>query len=232
MAEITDYGVEEFTNRLLANFPRDWSGSAAREKGGNLYGFFKAMGIPLDHLLKLIIYTQKGIYVQYAEGEALDTVARDYFGDLVARTNGESDSSFRDRLIAEILSPKQTVAAIKRAVQAFTGYEPIVTEPWNPVGAAYFDANSFYDVDTNDNPGKYLDSTLRYQFFVDAKLPGYTNNGGQPVYGYDSFCAFDVPQCPYFEPDLNWFKTIQKLDELIVRTKPAGTIAWRKYASA
>lgn len=62
----------------------------------------------------------------------LDLIAWDFFGGKFVRRNGETDTSWSPRIVAEILRPRQTREAIARVMQDLTGRTPRIIELFNP----------------------------------------------------------------------------------------------------
>lgn len=228
---VNDWGQDELTDRLVENFPAQWSSDAARQPGGVLHSLFKALSVPLDLLTKQVLFTFNGCRIMTATDDALDTIGKDFFGTGLKRAAGETDDLYRQRILIHLLAEKVTVNGISRAIELFTGFKPIIREPWNPAQfpCAFIDVENeygaFWDVSRTFSP------ELRFQIFIEAQLPGFPS-AGQPIYALDEGLATDVPQCAWYEPQPEWQKSFRELDKLIVATKAAGITAWRKYTVA
>jgi hypothetical protein len=61
----------------------------------------------------------------------LDLAALDFFGRLIRRRTGESDSAFSARIRAAILRERVTRAGMIKALSDLTGKTPSIFEPWN-----------------------------------------------------------------------------------------------------
>jgi len=222
---VTDWGQDEFTRRLLENFPPDWSSDESRQPKGVLNSLFVALAIPLEYNLKQILFTFNAMRIGTATDTALDAVGRDFFGDTLKRTVGENDTLYRERILVHLLSEKATIRGISRAIELFTGHVPVIREPWNmktfPV--RYLDVPDQYGAFWDH--ARMFSPELRYQFFIDAELPGFKSIGA-PIYGMDKGAAFDVPQTAWWAPQAEWQRSRKELYKLIVATKPVGTTAW------
>jgi hypothetical protein len=71
-----------------------------------------SFGYGLSKVYNDIISVQEQIYLQSATGTELDLIAQDYFGNLVVRTLGQSDDSFRTEIEASFAPLKVTVLEI------------------------------------------------------------------------------------------------------------------------
>jgi hypothetical protein len=120
-----------------------------------------------------------------ASGWFLDLIAWDYFGARFVRRSGESDASFKPRVIEEILRPRQTRAAIIEALVDLTGRTPLIFEPWNPQDCGGYGLS----VMGYGMAGCYGSLALNDQIFVTALRPaglGIPNVGayGEGPSGY------------------------------------------------
>lgn len=226
---ITDWGGPEITERLLENFPEQWSSEEARQPGGVAYALFAGLAEPHDQLCKNILYTFNACRIATATDAALDAIGQDYFGGELQRYRNESDELYRQRILIHLLLEKGTIAGIKRAIELATGFTPVIREPWNrktfPV--AYYNLKNAYGGYWNRS--KLFAPSLRYQMFIDARLPAFqSDNKPQPIYGFGS-AAFNVPNCAWFKPRGIWSRGHRELDKVINAAKPVGTIAWRRY---
>lgn len=78
-----------------------------------------------------------------ASGWFLDLIGWDFFGARFLRRSGESDATWRARIINEILRPRATRAAIIRALSDLTGWRPIVIELFNPQDCGGYGSGRF-----------------------------------------------------------------------------------------
>lgn len=233
---IPDIDSAQWAEYLLSLFPRDWSSDASRHEGGVLYALFKSMGTNLELTDDNLQYVFKACRIATATDEALDEVAADFFGTIagypadVARAPGEPDSSFRRRIYASLLLPSATREAMSLLLERLTGSKPHLVEPGKITDTGAWDCISYWDVDSPpDNPGRWGDPGLAYQGFIDSPLPQFANQGANPIYCFDSGAAWDTYY--FLEADANWWINTERLDQLVNKTKPFGTVVWRRYST-
>lgn len=79
-----------------------------------------------------IAYARQQSRIATSTGMFLDIAAWDFFGANFLRRKSETDNSFRPRILAEILRPRQTRAAISQVLTDLTTRTPKIIELWNP----------------------------------------------------------------------------------------------------
>ena len=113
------YTNSDWTNRLLAELPNGWFPATAYLPGGIVYALLSGISTNLPfHNAQINTQTLQTRIVS-ATGGNLDAISADYFGTALPRLLGESDSSFRARILAYLIAPKSTLAAIQAAVNAY-----------------------------------------------------------------------------------------------------------------
>lgn len=80
-------------------------------------------------IYSLIQYATSQTRIRTATDGWLDLIARDFFALGFQRRANEPDAAYRARILAEILRPRVTRAAVSQAVQDLTGVVPIIFEP-------------------------------------------------------------------------------------------------------
>lgn len=90
----------------------------------------------------LIAFAKAQTRLGTASGAWLDIAAWDYLGARFLRRQTETDDSFRPRVIAEILRPRSTRAAIVGMLVDLTGRQPDIFEPWNPGDCGAYDVGT------------------------------------------------------------------------------------------
>jgi hypothetical protein len=164
-------------------------------------------------------YTQAQSRIATATGFWLDYVALDFFGPLITRHPGESDLSFRKRLIINLLVDHGTRCSVYTNLLNLTGYAPSIIEPMNTgdcggyssVGQTYLPLPTI----TNPNPsatvyypvigygtasgsvlgaGAYGSMQLPFQSFVTAYRP--PGQGIVDVNGYSGSISGYMPLPP------------------------------------
>ena len=173
--------------------------------------------------------------IKTAYGPGLDVVSNDYFGTSLPRLPNESDASFRARILAALLQPRVTRAAIANAIQQLTGIAPRMIEPWNPMDTAAWGEKSFWGLDDVTIPFLWGNPGLRYQGFIELAIPLFNITGGQPVYGFDDAVsgsagwAWGVPQCAWFDSIVEENPVIgAQVNQTIAAFKALGTMVWER----
>ncbi|MFH7191504.1 hypothetical protein ACHWGL_31895, partial [Klebsiella pneumoniae] len=64
------------------------------------------------------------------------------FGSRFLRRRSETDASFKPRILAELLRPRSTRAAITQVVLDLTGLQPEIYEPWNAGDVGAYDVGT------------------------------------------------------------------------------------------
>jgi hypothetical protein len=234
--EVAIFTPEQWAERLLTLYPYKWTGDAARVAGGILYSIFQAPSSQSEYLQANLDWVLDATRIATARDEALDAIALDYFGavkpftQLVTRQPGEPDSSFRQRIYANLLAPGGTRADIKRVLELLTGQTPRIIEPWNVYDTASCDTVSYCDIDTVANPGRPSDLQMEGQGFVESVLPSYADQGNFPAYCADVNAYAD--RCFVLDPAPTWFMNEKELDAAINRVKMFGTVVWRAYGTS
>jgi hypothetical protein len=161
----------------------------------------------------------------------LDIIALDFFGSNLARQSGESDNSFRARILGALLRGAATRPAISACLQVLTGCEPRIFEP-----ARCADTGSYSTLANGALPsgcglaygiaGGWGNLNLPFQVFVSVTRPptpvvgmlaGYATDAGG--YGYGSLAYVDLSLLPGQVTEADIQKTLSSL-------LPVNTIAW------
>ncbi|GEM_PF-4735725 len=226
----------EWADKFLKTFPEPWTSVEARQLGGVLYALMFALGQAVAGQLENVRYDWKACRIETAVDEALDLIAQDFFGSVagfpadVIRAPGEPDSSLRDRIKATLLLPAATRQSLIDLLVRLTNQQPRVMEPWSPGDTSVWDIQSFFDVDTPENSARMGDPGLTHQGFVESALPSFGNQGDYPIWCFDKGAAWDSPSAYFFEAQATWWLQVARIDALINKTKPYGTIVWRRYS--
>lgn len=227
------FTADEWAQRLLRLFPTRWTSDSAKQVGGVLYSVFNAMGSQFTFLQNELLYAFKSSRIMTATDVALDLIAADLFGETkyypatVVRTAGETDDSFRARILAAMFVGGATRAALLRVLSRLTGTEFRIIEPWRVQDCAALDAVSYADVDTIDNPGRISSAQRVGSLFIEGQLPSFSGAGTYPIYGLDKGAAAD--RTFIIDPKPTRFQGAKQLDALINKTKAQGVRVYRKY---
>lgn len=87
-----------------------------------------------SYVYSLIGYARSQSRIKTAFGGWLDLIAWDFLGPTFTRRTSESDASFKSRILAFLLIPRNTVAGITAMLLALTGRTPAIIEPSTNVG--------------------------------------------------------------------------------------------------
>ncbi len=113
----------------------------------------------LDALLFGLAKTESYIYslitdlnlqtrIRTATGNNLDYISKDYLGTTLPRRAGESDTSFRNRILANLVQERATKAAMIAILTKLTGIAPTVIEGFDTGDTYAFDQNFYFDQNT------------------------------------------------------------------------------------
>jgi hypothetical protein len=117
----------DILNRVRKLIPRRWFAFGATIRDAVLGGLSDSAA----WCYSWITFARQQSRIATSSGIFLDIIGWDFFGGRFVRRNGESDSSWRPRILQEILRPRQTRAAIVLMLQQLTGRTPVIYEAWN-----------------------------------------------------------------------------------------------------
>lgn len=169
--------AQDFAGRLRRLLPNGWFPPAPQDDevetapvlAGVLLGFGSVFAAIWTLLGQVVSQTR----LATMDGTFLDMAAADYFGGAVFRDDSETDASFRRRIAADLVAPRNTRASVLAAVTAVTGAAPRVIEPMN---AADCHALGRIGVPGCGGGYGYGSAGLRYgslhggQFFIETAL--------------------------------------------------------------
>lgn len=169
--------------RLLLVIPR-WFGSTFPV----LTAILNGIGTALDNFQALQQYLQLQLRIRTATDGFLDLMAGDYFGQSLSRNVGESDASFRSRILSNLFAPVVTRYAILARLYTLTGRTATIFEPGNTMDTGGYSLGGCgYGV-----AGGWGSLSMPAQFFV---YPKRQASSGIPfVGGYGSSVgAYSTP---------------------------------------
>lgn len=212
--------------RILRTLPT-WFGSSA----GLLAALLDGLAWAGSFVYSLIDYTRLQTRIKTATDAWLDLIALDFFGDSLRRYSGQSDASFRSRIIINLFRERATRAAVISVLKDLTGRTPIVVEPARPADTGCYGGPTIgYGV-----AGAYGSLLLPYQAFVTAFRPagtgvpkvgpyGLANYGatlGNPG-GYGVASEIEYASLSMIQGDVTDADIAAAVDSV----KPAATIIW------
>jgi hypothetical protein len=228
----------DFLGRLKAVLPRAWfpgpDGTGASQSpilDGVLAGFASM----LAWVYALLAYAKLQTRIATATEVFLDIIALDYFGANITR-DGQADATFRARILANLLAPKNTRAALTQALVSLTGRTPAIFEPANTsdTGGYGWAGMTVGSGLAYGLAGGYGSLALPFQAFVTAYRPH--SNGIAVVAGYGSLGGFNGMPGGYGVGALEYASADQvggtitdaQIEATIASTIPAATIAWTR----
>jgi hypothetical protein len=178
----------------------------------------------LAYAYSVYAYARQQTRILTATDGFLDVIASDFFGATIQRKTGQSDTSFRATILANIFREKATRKSIAFAVTQITGNAPVVLEPLRPVdtGAYGVAAYTGYGV-----AGMYGSMLLPLQSFVVAYRG--VANGPAKLAGYGSVTgAYTTPSSADYLSAAQAASAIGDADiyAAIEATRPAGSQVW------
>lgn len=212
----------DITSRLKALMPNGWFPVGASPiRDAILTGFANMFAF----IYSLLAYIRQQTRIATTTGPWLDLIAYDFFGTTFARSPGQSDTSFRNQIIALLFKKKNTRAAIEAAVYSLLGTTPVIIEPNRAADTMCWDVpqSGGYDV-----AGVWSDSdVMPLECFVDVLVPGALSIAPPLIGGYGSTVwGYGVGQGEYIgQPALN---PIQTADIMlaIAAVLPVTGVAW------
>lgn len=212
----------DIVNRLWTALP-PWFGDL--ENAPVLNSILQAKGDLFSFVYSYLGFAQQQERIQTASGGWLDLIAWDYFGNDFPRRQGESDAAFQNRILLELLRPRQTRAALIEMLTDLTGAAPVIHEPWNPL-----DMGSYGTGQMGYSAGSgYGSLGLPFQIFVDAytKGQGIPSVAGYGYMGYGEYNGSYVDLSQISGPVTN-----EEIYQRITQTVAAGVTAWTNITVA
>ena len=230
-ASIPQITADGYAQRMAAVFPNGWAAASDLSPGGVLYGLFASIGGGLTFETGALTYALGATRIQTAINGALDLASLDFLGNRLPRNSGESDTSYRIRVLAALLPSGATRAAVTAAAEAATGYPVRVIEPWNPADTGVW-GRFYWGVDTPATPFRWTNPGMEFQGFIDCVLPTPSFLGGNPAPCYDSNFYWGIAGSSFIDPNPSTPLGPQVVYDAINLAKVYGTIVWVKFVSA
>jgi hypothetical protein len=217
---VTTGDQSDQVGRLKALLPR-WFGDTVPVLSALLAGY----GYVQAFLFSLVTYAKLQTRVLTATGGWLDLISADFFGTGLPRIAGQSDASFRNRIIANLFRKRGTRADVIAVLESLTGRTPDVFEPRRVLDTGAYGA----PLTGYGAAGGYGSILLPYQAFVTAYRPLGT--------GIPLISGYNIPAGGYGVPSRAAYGDISTITEpvnasdifaAIDSVKPAGTIVWAR----
>ncbi|HHW4679688.1 MAG TPA: hypothetical protein ACQGQH_09730 [Xylella sp.] len=114
--------------RIKALMPR-WFSDSTPVLDALLRGFAYAQSF----VHGLIVYAALQTRIKTATDGWLDIIATDFFGSSLRRKSGQSDASFRNRLLIHLFRERATRNGLVKVLTDLTGRTPVIFEPQRPL---------------------------------------------------------------------------------------------------
>lgn len=166
----------DFVNRLMTVLPPWFGEQATPILTAVLNGYSELGSIVYGQYAFSVLQTR----IKTATGDFLDLISQDFFGNTLPRNVNESDSSFRSRILANLLSEKATRKGMQTALFNLTGNQPRLFEPRRPADTGgYSSGGAGYGV-----AGGWGNQFCPLQALIDITIP--LGAGIPGVDGYNS----------------------------------------------
>lgn len=218
------WSYEDIYKRLRDQLPQGWFESDDFNLNTVLQAYISTAYFNYnDQLLYLILQTR----IKTATDINLDNISQDFFGNQLPRRNGESDTLFRNRILANLLREKATRNGMSNSLYLLTGYYPTIFEPWNP-----FDCGGYnvYEALAYNTVGSYGSGSYPAQVFIDVYVDQYTGMGN-----YSGYNSYPFGYGAYGAPAIGWYGgqslnigiiSDNDIYQLINMTKAEGVLCW------
>jgi len=120
---------QDMFNRLKDLLPRGWFTDSTPILDGVLWGAAYAFSF----VYSLWAYAKLQTRIKSATDGWLDVIAADFFGTMLLRTLGQTDDSFRNRILINLFRQRGTRPAMDAMLVQLTGRKPIIFEPNRPL---------------------------------------------------------------------------------------------------
>lgn len=226
----------DFAARLRAVLPARWFPDTAAGAASNspvLDAVLAGIGYVWAQSYALLSYVRLQARITTATDVFLDLIACDFFGSGLQRRTTEADVNYRARILASLLPPAGTRAALIAKLVTLTGRAPIVFEPRNAMDTGGYGtrgSNAWSGLAYNA-AGGYGCLAEPFQCFVTAYRPH--SGGVAGVAGWGAAAGgYGVGAIEYVGSDmLDGQVTDADIYSAIAQTMPAGTIAWTAISS-
>jgi hypothetical protein len=215
---------DDIVARIKAVLPVRWFGDTTPILDSLLYGIAVVWSWAYG-LLQTVI-TQARIAT--ATGGFLDLIAADYFATRIVRASGQSDDSFRQTIMRELLRTRATRPALAAMITDLTGRPPMIFEPARPADTGAWGTALAWGNQSTAGAGGWGSLALPFQCFVTAFRPngggiaslnGWDNGGGGWGTGTAAYGNLDM---------IDGQVTDAEICTVIASVMPASAIAWTR----
>lgn len=206
--------------RLKNLLPRGWFPDTTPLLDGLLWGYAQA----LAWMYSLYLFAQAQTRIKTATSGWLDIAAQDFFGTGLLRYSGQSDDSYRNRIVINIFRERATRYGMQKMLTDLTGRAPLIVEPARPADVGCLGVTAALGV-------SMLGSVVTpYQAFVTVYRP--SANGGANWPGINTF-TFGLASTSGLLPSTQLSPTVADADIIaaIEATRPAATAVWFRISN-
>lgn len=148
-------------------------------------------------LSQFLTYAQNQSRLQTSTDMWLDLFGLDFFGTTLQRHVGESDTSYRQRLLSNVIAPRVSRCAVYCGLTNLTGFNPTIIEPRNTGDCGSYTSlsNPVWGGLAYNESGYYGSMLLPFQFFVQATRPP-----GEGIPDVNGYCMSNSGYATYPQP--------------------------------
>jgi hypothetical protein len=121
--------INDMANRIRSVLPTGWFPDTQEKMTPVLDGLLSGFAWPWAFMHQLLTYAAQQSRLQSSNGIFIDLASQDYFGGSLPRQNGESDSSYIERIKERFTQEKNTRSAVEKRLSSL-GKDISVFEPW------------------------------------------------------------------------------------------------------
>jgi hypothetical protein len=215
----------DILSRLKQLFPGGWfTQGSVPLRDALLQGAATGLAFAYSALAYVRLQTRIGT----ATDGFLDLIALDYFGTALSRAAGQTDASFRARILSALFQERGTRAALIAALKTLTGRTPAVVEVMRPADTgSYGGPLCGYGV-----AGAYGSMLLPFQCFVKVYRPAGV--------GIPLVAGYGIPSGGYSTPSRAAYASILQMQGSILdadiyaaieTVRPEATTVWTAISS-
>lgn len=215
-------------NRLKKYLPLKWFGDTAPVKDSILEGFAQNANTNYVQYLYSIFQTR----IKTSTDIFLDYAAQDFYGKYLKRRSGESDDTFRQRILINLFRERATRNGMISLLTYITGVAPIIFEPWRDVWGGYGISKGRFAYGVKG--GMWGSISYPYQAFIivfrnKAASTAYIGGLDHPYLGYGVKSGTTTVAGPLPWNAYGWSRALisdNDILEAISYEKPIGTRMW------
>lgn len=219
MADIDNTNI---FNRLKKYLPLKWFGDSAPIRDSVLQGFAENAYYSYLQYKYAVLQTR----IKTATDIFLDYIAKDFYGNVLKRRSGESDDTFRQRILINLFRERATRNGMISLLTYITGIAPIIFEPWRDVGGGYGLSKGRFAYGVSG--GRWGSISYAYQAFIIVFRGKSTTTAALGGLNYP-YLGYNVKIGPKPWGAYGWSQALisdSDILEAISYEKPIGTRMW------